>query len=217
MSNEQMKISVYSQSGEKIEELTLSEAFDVKASSASVTLYINYLRNSLRAPIANTKDRSAVSGGGKKPYKQKGTGNARAGSSRSPLWVGGGVTFGPKSDQNWKTRINSRERKRVILAIIAEFFKDNKALVVDDLSIDAPKTKKADEILNKIKAEGKISLITVTDDKNAAASFRNIAGVFAMSPNRLDMLNLISSNHMVLSKKALEELEIVYTTKQSVG
>lgn len=209
-----MKISVYSQSGEKKEELTLSEAFDVKASSASVTLYINYLRNALRAPIANTKDRGAVSGGGRKPYKQKGTGNARAGSSRSPLWVGGGVTFGPKSDQNWRTRINSRERKKVILAIIAEFLRDNKAIVVENLAMELPKTKKADEILNNVKAEGKISLITVSDDKNANTSFRNIAGVHAMSPNRLDMINLISSNQMVMSKKALEELEVVYTGKQ---
>lgn len=208
-----MKVAVYSQSGEKKEDLTLSDVFDVKASSSSITLYINYLRNSLRAPIANTKDRSAVSGGGKKPYKQKGTGNARAGSSRSPLWVGGGVTFGPKSDQNWKTRINSRERKRVILGIIAEFLRDKKVIVVEDLAIDAPKTKKADEILNNIKAEGKISLISVVDDKNAGASFRNLAGVHSMSPNRLDMINLISSNHLVFSKKALEEIEIVYNKR----
>jgi len=209
-----MKISVYSQSGEKKEDLTLSDVFDVKANSASITLYINYLRNSLRAPIANTKDRGAVSGGGKKPYKQKGTGNARAGSSRSPLWVGGGVTFGPKSDQNWRTRINSKERKKVILGIISEFMRDKKALVVENLAIDVPKTKKADEILNNIGASGKISLISVVDDKNANTSFRNIAGVFSMSPNRLDMINLISSNQLVLSKKSLAEIEAVYTTKQ---
>lgn len=208
-----MKVAVYSQSGEKKEDLTLSEAFEVKASNATITLYINYLRNSLRAPIANTKDRGAVSGGGKKPYKQKGTGNARAGSSRSPLWVGGGVTFGPKSDQNWKTRINSKERKKVILGIVAEFLRDKKVLVVENLAIDAPKTKKADEILNNIKASGKISVISVVDDKHAAVSFRNIAGVHAMSPNRLDMINLISSNQLVFSKKALEEMEVVYTSK----
>lgn len=208
-----MKIAVYSQSGEKKEDLTLSDVFDVMANSASITLYINYLRNSLRAPIANTKDRGAVSGGGKKPYKQKGTGNARAGSSRSPLWVGGGVTFGPKSDQNWKTRINSKERKKVILGIISEFIRDKKALVVENLAIDMPKTKVADEILNNIGASGKISLISVVDDKNANVSFRNIAGVFSMSPNRLDMINLISSNQLVLSKKSLEEIESVYTSK----
>ena len=208
-----MKIAVYSQSGEKKEDLTLSKAFDVKASSAAITLYINYLRNSLRAPIANTKDRGAVSGGGKKPYKQKGTGNARAGSSRSPLWVGGGVTFGPKSDQNWRTRINTKERKRVILGIIAEFMRDKKAIIVDNLEIETPKTKTADQILNNLGASGKISMISVVNDKNATASFRNIAGVFTMSPNRLEMRNLISSTQLVLSKKALEELEVVYTKK----
>ena len=208
-----MKIAVYSQSGEKKEDLTLSKVFDAKASSAAVTLYINYLRNSLRAPIANTKDRGAVSGGGKKPYRQKGTGNARAGSSRSPLWTGGGVTFGPKSDQNWKTRINSRERKNVILGIIADLIRDKKAFVIEDLAIDTPKTKKADEILNNVKADGKISIISVTEDTNATKSFRNIAGVHTMSPNRLDMINLISSNQLVLSKKALEEIEVVYQPK----
>jgi len=210
-----MKISVYSQLGEKRPDLTLSKAFDVNISDAQLTLYINYLRNSLRAPIANTKDRGAVSGGGKKPYRQKGTGNARAGSNRSPLWTGGGVTFGPKSNRNFQTRINSRERKKVILAIMADLIREKKACIVEDIEFEAPKTKKAEEVLENIKAEGKISVIFVNEDKNAEKSFRNLAGVYSMSPQRLDMINLISSNQLVLSKKALERVEKVYSKKDN--
>ena len=104
-------------------------------------------------------------------------------------------------------------RKSVILGIIAELIRDKKALVVENLVIETPKTKKADEILNNVKAEGKISVIFSENDKNAYESFRNIAGVHIMSPNRLDMINLISSNQLVMSKDAIEDIEKVYTSK----
>jgi large subunit ribosomal protein L4 len=206
-----MKISVLSQSGEKKEELTLSKAFDVKVKKEAITLYINYLRNALRAPIANVKDRGAVSGGGKKPWRQKGTGNARVGSSRSPLWVGGGVTFGPSSDQNFRTRINSAEKKRVILGIIASFFQNKKAIIVENLALNEPKTKEADKVLNNIGVEGKVSVVISGEDKNSTLAFRNISGIKIMPSSRLDMLHIFSSNQIVMSKKALEEMEATYT------
>ena len=129
-----MKVAVLNQKGEKVEDLTLSKSFDVEVSAHSRTLYINYLRAALRSPIANTKDRSEVSGGGKKPWKQKGTGNARVGSSRSPLWVHGGVTFGPNNDQNFKIRINHKEKKKVFLGLIGDMVKNDKLVVLTDLN-----------------------------------------------------------------------------------
>ncbi len=206
-----MKIAVYSKSGEKKEELTLSKAFDVEVGREAITLYINYLRNALRAPIANTKDRGAVSGGGKKPYRQKGTGNARAGSTRSPLWVGGGVTFGPTCERNFKTKFNSKEKKRIILSVFGDFIRNKKAVVITDLALSEPKTKKADEILNNLKAEGKISVISGKKDINCNLAFRNIAGIKMMEPKRLDMISVISSDQLILSKEALEEIEAVYS------
>lgn len=205
-----MKVTVYKQSGEKLEDLTLSESFETIASPKAITLYINYLRNSLRFPVANTKNRGEVSGGGKKPWKQKGTGNARAGSSRSPLWVGGGVTFGPTSDRNFQTRINSKEKKRVIRAIFTDLILNNRFIALEHLIMKETKTKTALEILSNLKVEGKIALIITPADTNARYSFRNIAGIKVMSPNKLDMIYLMSSNKVVIAKEALKVIDEIY-------
>lgn len=201
-----MKIALYNHAGEKVKDLTLSEDFNVEVSDKLITKYINYLRNALRSPVANTKNRGQVSGGGKKPWKQKGTGNARVGSSRSPLWIGGGVTFGPTSLRNFAQRINSKEKKKAILAIISKHVADKNAVIVENLDYKEPKTKKAVELLEKLKVEGKASVIVSLSDKNAILSLRNMAGVHVMTPNMLDILNLISSDKVVISEKALEEI-----------
>ena len=210
-----MKVAVLNQKGEKVEDLTLSKSFQGEVSSQAVTLYVNYLRAALRAPIANTKDRSEVSGGGKKPWKQKGTGNARVGSSRSPLWVHGGVTFGPSNENNFKLRINSREKKRVILGIFADLIRDKKAIFLTDLVMAEPKTKAASEILENINAHGKIAVIANANDTNANISFRNISGVKSMKPTHLDMIYIMSSDQIVVSKEALSELENIYSSDKS--
>jgi len=210
-----MKVTVLNKKGEKVEDLTLSKAFQTEVSSQAVTLYVNYLRAALRSPIANTKDRSEVSGGGKKPWKQKGTDNARAGSSRSPLWVHGGVTFGPSNENNFKLRINSREKKRVILGIFSDLIKDKKAIFLDDLSLTDPKTKIASKILEDINAHGKIAIIANEHDTNANASFRNISGVKPMKPSHLDMIYIMSSDQIVISKESLTEIENIYTPNKT--
>jgi large subunit ribosomal protein L4 len=201
-----MKIAVLNQKGDKIKDLELPKGFDVEVSPAALTLYVNYLRASLREPIANSKDRSEVSGGGKKPWKQKGTGRARHGSSRSPLWVGGGVTFGPTNEQNFKQRINKNLKKKVILASIADAFRDKRAIVVENLSIADAKTKNAVEILSNVKAEGKISVIFNDKDENTSQSFRNIAGVNLMMPDKLNVINIISSNSIVVSEDSINKI-----------
>ncbi|MFA4996457.1 MAG: 50S ribosomal protein L4 [Patescibacteria group bacterium] len=208
-----MKINVYNQKGEKKEDLTVSKIFDVEVGSKAATLYINYLRSALRFPVANTKNRGEVSGGGKKPWKQKGTGNARAGSSRSPLWVGGGVTFGPNNDQNFHKRINSREKRRVILGLIGELVRDKKVSVLEDYKADAPKTKEAATLLTNLKAEGKVSVILSKENGNANLAFRNIAGVKVMSPSKLDMIYLTTSDSVVVSKSAMAQLEEIFSAK----
>lgn len=212
-----MKISTYNQNGEKKEDLTMSNIFDVSVSPKAVTLYVNYLRAALRFPIANTKNRGEVSGGGKKPWKQKGTGNARVGSSRSPLWVGGGVTFGPTNDKNFHKRINSKEKRRVILGIIADLVKADKVAIIEDFESKTPKTKEAANLLRSIKAEGKISVIFCKEDGNAYLSFRNIAGVKTMSPSKLDMIFLMSSDKVIISKKAYGQLEEIFSEKDKLN
>ena len=206
-----MKIAVVNQKGEKIKDMEMPKAFDVEVSPLAVTQYINYLRAALRDPIANSKDRSEVSGGGKKPWKQKGTGRARHGSSRSPLWVGGGVTFGPSNEQNFKLRINKSLKKKVILNSVAEAFRSNRAILVEDLSIAEPKTQSAVEILDNIKAEGKVCVIFHNDDKNAEMSFRNIAGVNLAMAEKLNVISLLSSSNVVISLKSLDKIAEIFS------
>jgi len=208
-----MKIDILNQQGEKVKDMQVSSIFDVAISSAELTLYVNYLRNALRSPVANTKDRGEVSGGGRKPYKQKGTGRARQGSSRSPLWVGGGVTFGPTNDRNFHLKINKSQKRRVILGVFGEAFKDKKVVALENLALSDPKTKNAVSLLNNVKAEGKISVITNEADKNADLAFRNIGGISLMSPRKLDMINILSSDKIVLSAESLGQLEELFTTK----
>lgn len=209
-----MKVAVLNQKGEKIKDMEMPKSFDVEVSPMAVTQYINYLRASIRDAVANTKDRSEVSGGGKKPWKQKGTGRARHGSSRSPLWVGGGVTFGPSSDQNFKQRINKNLKKKVILNSVASTFKNKKAIVVDTLSLSEIKTKNAVEILNNIKAEGKINLVFDKSDENVAKSFRNIAGVKLAMPEKMNVIDLLSANNVVYSLKSVEKINEIFAKNE---
>jgi len=206
-----MKLEVFNQKGEKVKDLQVSKAFDVDLSSKALTLYVNYLRNALRNPVANSKDRSEVSGGGKKPFKQKGTGRARQGSSRSPLWVGGGVTFGPSSEQNFHTRINKSTKRKVILGVIGSLIKDNKAIAIENLSFEKPSTKKAVEVIENVKAQGKISVILNDQDQNADKSMRNIGGIKLMTPQKLNVIDLLSTDKLIISVPAIDKVEATYT------
>lgn len=205
-----MKVDVLNQNGEKVKELTLSSAFDTKIKEQALTLYVNYLRAALRNPIANTKDRGEVSGGGKKPWKQKGTGRARHGSSRSPIWVGGGVTFGPTNERNFRLRINKSLKRQAILSVISELASKKQMIVLDNLSMPEVKTKAANELLAKLGLNGKISLLLNDKDKNAYLSFRNLAGLHLGLPGKINLLQLISSDNLVLSEDSIKEIEEIY-------
>jgi large subunit ribosomal protein L4 len=206
-----MKISVLNQKGDKVKDIELSGAFEKKVSKEALALYIDYLRNSVRGAVANTKDRRDVSGGGKKPYKQKGTGRARQGSSRSPLWVGGGVTFGPTSERNFQKSINKSLKRSVIAGTLGESLKSEKAVVIDNLAFAEAKTKAALEVLTNLKAEGKISVILHDKDTNADMSLRNVEGIIMMKPGRYNLIDLISSNRIIISEEALKEMETALT------
>lgn len=211
-----MNIPVYNQKGEKVKDIVLNKIFETKVSKQSLALYVNYLRNALRSPIANTKDRSEVSGGGIKPWKQKGTGRARHGSSRSPIWSGGGVTFGPTSERNFHIQINKNLKKKVILSVIGGMLVDRNARVFDKMVFSSPKTKEAVEMLDNNKIEGKISLIGDESEENAYLSFRNIAGIKSMSPSRLNLIDMMSSNCLIISESALKKVEEIYSKQKTV-
>jgi len=209
-----MKVDVYKKTGEKESGIIVADDFAAEVSGKTAATYINYVRAVLRAPIANTKNRGEVSGGGRKPYRQKGTGRARAGSSRSPIWVGGGVTFGPTNDRNFSLRLNEKIRRKVVRAILTDMIKSKVLIAVSDLNFDAPKTEKAIELLDNLKAEGKICVIVSKEDQNAVLSFRNISGVEVMPSTNLNIIALLSPNKVAVSKKALEEVIKMYSIQK---
>ena len=146
-----LKIKVYNQAAEPVKDLELSaNIFNVEASHELLhQAMVAQMANS-RQVLAHTKDRSEVSGGGKKPWKQKGTGRARAGSSRSPIWIGGGVTFGPTKDRNFKKKINQKMKQKAIFMVLSDRVKNNALVVLDSLELAEFKTKKFNEILSAI-------------------------------------------------------------------
>lgn len=143
-SKSMIKLPVYNQEGNKVEEIELDPViFGVTASGALIHQVITAIMANKRSAISHTKTRGDVRGGGKKPWKQKGTGRARHGSIRSPIWRGGGVTFGPRSNKNFSQKINKTMRRKALLAVISDKVAANKFIVFDDFKISAPKTKAA--------------------------------------------------------------------------
>ncbi|MBM3710486.1 MAG: 50S ribosomal protein L4, partial [Actinobacteria bacterium] len=149
-----------------------------------------------RSGTHKTKERSEVSGGGRKPWRQKGTGNARAGSNRSPLWRHGGIIFGPKP-RDYSFKLNKKVIRKSRLIAISEKFKDRKIIVIEDLDFAEPKTKEASSILDNLKIYGsRVLLVMEKANSNAAKSFRNIPGVVIVSSKGLSTYDILISDYL---------------------
>lgn len=165
-----------------------------------------------RKSIAHTKDRSEVRGGGKKPWKQKGTGRARHGSSRSPIWVGGGVTFGPRNDKNYKRTMPKNIKRKALLEILDEKEKTNNIIIVD--KIEALKTKEASEFLNKNSLLDDSCLIVLKDmDKKTILAFRNIKKVKTIQAKDLNCLDVLTFKKTVITDECLKEVRKMFKKK----
>jgi len=194
---------IYSNSGKESGDIVLSEdVFGLRWSSDLVHQVVNAMLANKRAGTANTKNRAEVAGGGRKPWKQKGTGRARHGSIRSPIWIGGGIAHGPRSEKNYKQKINSKMRVKALYTVLSKKFRDGEILFVEGVSFDVPKTEKAQTIvsaLSKIKgferlAGKKESAFVVLPERNLTTqkSFRNIPSLalgLAKDLNPVDILN----------------------------
>ena len=158
-----------------------------------------------RAGTHKTKQRSEVSGGGKKPWRQKGTGNARAGSNRSPIWRHGGITFGPvPRDHSFK--LNKKVRKKSRLIAISEKFRSKKLMVLDGLELKTPKTKEAQTVLDNLKISGsKILLVLDSLEVSAVRSFRNIPGIKIVGVRGLNTYDVLVADYLVFTKKSLTD------------
>ena len=192
--------------GKEKEKINISDEV-VKQGSNEEILYQEVRRflAAQRAGTHSTKGRSEVSGGGRKPWRQKGTGNARAGSNRSPLWRGGGIIFGPKP-RDYSFKLNKKVIRKSKFIAISEKFKNKKIIVVEDLTFESPKTKKAQEILENLKvAEKKVLLVLENLNNNTAKSFKNIESVLISSSKGLSTYNILVADYLMFTKNSLLE------------
>lgn len=152
------------------------------------------------------KDRSEVRGGGRKPWRQKGTGRARAGSSRSPIWRGGGVVHGPVS-RPYGHKLPRKARRLALKSVLSQKVLDEEVVVVDSLTLDAPKTKDFKAILNNLEVDKKVLVVLENTNENVFKSARNIANVTVVPANHLSVLDIVSSDYLLMTQTALEEVE----------
>lgn len=203
-----MPIEVYNQQNNKAGTTDLPEKiFNTKWNPDLVwQVAVSFAANQ-RKVIAHTKGRGEVRGGGKKPWRQKGTGRARAGSIRSPLWKGGGVTFGPTKERNFKKKINKKMKRGALLSLISKKNRDSELKVIDSLDIDSYKTKMAVGIINKLFPPNK-SLLVVSEKNNSnlKKALRNIEKVKYLPVNMLNVLDLLNYKYILIEKEAVKRL-----------
>ncbi len=203
-----MKVNVQNTKGDSVEELEINfDAFedDSKGLQAVHDAVVAY-RASQRSGTACAKTRSEVAGTGKKPWRQKGTGRARAGSKQSPIWRGGGVVFGPRP-RSFRKDINKKTRKLALRKALSERFKAGEVLVVDQVQIDQPKTKDVIRLLDQLKVDGTALIVTGEVNANAQLSARNIPYVDVTTSASLNTYDTLKFDCLILTKDALSGLE----------
>lgn len=207
--NKKVSVPVYNQLGEKVSTVSLKgEVFNVEVNNSAMFDAVNVYRSNMRQATSKTKKRDEVSGGGKKPWRQKGTDRARAGSSRSPIWVGGGIVFGPTGDQNYTLQQNKKEHRLALKSALTLKVKDG-LKVVDNLELKEIKTKSFVEIVKALKAEGRILVVLTDVEENLALSARNLTNVTITVPTNVSVYDLLNNQSVIMSKAAVKALEEV--------
>lgn len=200
-------VSVYNIEGKEVGKIDLSDAvFGVEVNEHLVHMaVVSQLANN-RQGTQKAKTRSEVSGGGRKPWRQKGTGHARQGSTRAPQWTGGGVVFAPVP-RDYSFKMNKKERRIALKSALTTRVQENKLVVLDELKLDAIKTKDMQNVLNNLKVE---KAMVVTDNENVIVSARNIPNVITASVGTLNVFDILKYNTVVLDKAAVAKVEEVY-------
>ena len=216
-----MKIKVYNQTAEFVHDLELSEKiFGVKSNAELLHQAVITQMANERQVLADTKDRSEVRGGGKKPWKQKGTGRARAGSSRSPIWIGGGVTFGPRKDRNFAKKINKKMNQKALMMVLSDRLANNNLAVVDKFEMKEYSTKSFNGFVKKIEniftgadKKAKRSVLFVNDNKDDKVVFsaRNLAGLEIINLENLNIIDLLKNKNLILTESAAKTINDRYS------
>ena len=204
------KIDVYDINGKKVKELELNEAvFGIEPNEAVVhSVLVNFLANQ-RQGTQSTKTRSEVSGGGRKPWRQKGTGRAGQGSIRAPQWIKGGIALGPKP-RSYKYTVNKKERQLAVKSVLSSKVLENELVVVDSLPLNDIKTKEMVKALSNLKVEGKALIMLPEKNEKVQKSARNIEGVKTTLVETINVYDLLKYNKLVVTEDAVKKLEEVY-------
>lgn len=204
-------VSVYNQEGKATGTMELSAAhFGVKAKSSLIHEVVVAQESNRRHAIANTKGRGEVSGTGKKPWKQKGTGRARHGSRRSPIWVGGGITFGPTSARNFAKKVNRKARQKALFMVLSDKVAHERLLVLEAFTPTAPKTKELVALLTKLPVNRTTLYVAAGSNPELVRMAKNLKHVQVVTPNSLSVADVLKFGSVVFEKDAVPAFEKVY-------
>ena len=203
------KVQVLNLKGEKVKDITLKDSvWNIEINEPVMHDAIVLARASLRQGTASTKTRSEVSGGGRKPYKQKGTGNARQGSTRSPQWPGGGIVFGPKP-RKYDKKQNRKERRLALKSALSFKLRDNELVVVENLNLENNKTKTFNEMLKNVKVNGKALVVFADDNENLFLASRNNNKVAVVAFDEINVLDLVATDYLLIDESSVKKIEEV--------
>jgi large subunit ribosomal protein L4 len=205
-------IKQFNTRGEQTGERQVSDAvFGVAENPSLLYEAVRAQRARARVPLAHTKTRGEVRGGGRKPWRQKGTGRARHGSSRSPIWVGGGIVFGPNRLRSFALKINRRARRKALCSALSDRVREDRLFALEDINLPIGKTKTLAELLGKLPCHGRRTLLILDDEGKGARRFvRNLPAVASISAKSLNVYDVLRAERLVATVKALEEVEKCY-------
>ena len=202
-------VSVYNMEGKEVDKIELSDAvFGVEVNEHLVHMAVVAQLSNKRQGTQKAKTRSEVSGGGRKPWRQKGTGHARQGSTRAPQWTGGGVVFAP-TPRDYTIRLNKKEKRLALKSVLTNCVNENKFIVLDELKFDEIKTKKMQAVLDALNVS-KALIVLNENDANVVKSARNIANVQTALTNTINVYDILKYNTVVVTKAAVATIEEVY-------
>lgn len=201
-------IAIYNKEGKKIEDLKVSDTvFGEKKNDELLQQVFMVISGNQRSAIAHTKGKGQVSGSGKKPFKQKGTGSARQGQKRNPIMKGGGISFGPTNERNFKRNLNSKMKQKAIRIALSDKLRGKELVAMDSLKLEKLKTKEFAQVLDKMKITGKVLVAFADAEKESVLASRNIGNAKNIFTKDLNLMDMLNSKYLLMSKDSIKFLE----------
>jgi large subunit ribosomal protein L4 len=202
------KINVLNVKGEKVKDITLNkDVWNIEPNDAVLYDAITLAQSNARQGTHAVKSRAEVSGGGRKPWRQKGTGRARQGSTRAPHWYHGGVAFGPQTEKNYAKKMNRKERRLALKSALSYKVLDNELIVLDSLKLESNKTKDMKEILANLKVDRNILIVVDELDDNVVLATRNLNNVLLLSADEINTMDIVSAHALIATEDAIKSVE----------